>query len=171
MLFVVFGADCDHVGDIYECPQGTYAIGRQAPLQNNFIYKKTQTTKIFVIQTTNYSWSDIIIATLWCIVCGFIQDYCGVVRLRVYFARSGIFSFITGRLCSCCLICVLFTIGSVTAYTSGPSSTCGKKKLNFFENLKLLKKPQPTFKSQNSMKYIYIYIIAKQLSLSQYSYK
>ncbi len=76
--------------------------------------------------------------------------------LRVYFARSGIFSFITGRLCSRCLICVLFTIGSVTAYTSGPSSTCGKKKLNFFENLKLFKKPQPTFKSQNSMKYIYI---------------
>ncbi len=38
MLFVVFGADCDHVGDIYECPQGTYAIGRRAPLQNNFIY-------------------------------------------------------------------------------------------------------------------------------------
>ncbi len=38
MLFVVFGADCDHVGDIYECPQGTYAIGRLAPLQNNFIY-------------------------------------------------------------------------------------------------------------------------------------
>ncbi len=25
-----------------------------APLQNNFIYTKTQTTKIFVIQTTNY---------------------------------------------------------------------------------------------------------------------
>ncbi len=22
MLFVVFDADCDHVGDIYECPQG-----------------------------------------------------------------------------------------------------------------------------------------------------
>ncbi len=55
MLFVVFGADCDHVGDIYECPHGTYAIGRLAPLQNNFIYTKTQTTKIFVIQTTNYS--------------------------------------------------------------------------------------------------------------------
>ncbi len=55
MLFVVCGADCDHVGDIYECPQGTYAIGRRAPLQNNFIYTKTQTTKIFVIQTTNYS--------------------------------------------------------------------------------------------------------------------
>ncbi len=54
-FFVVFGADCDHVGDIYECPQGTYAIGRRAPLQNNFIYTKTQTTKIFVIQTTNCS--------------------------------------------------------------------------------------------------------------------
>ncbi len=36
MLFVVFGADCDHVGDIYECPQGTSAIGRRAPLHNNF---------------------------------------------------------------------------------------------------------------------------------------
>ncbi len=47
----------------------------RAPLQNNFIYTKTQTTKIFVIQTTNYSWSYII-ATLWCIVCGFIQDFC-----------------------------------------------------------------------------------------------
>ncbi len=53
MLFVVLGADCDHVGDIYECPHGTYAIGRLAPPQNNFIYTKTQ-TKIFVIQTTNY---------------------------------------------------------------------------------------------------------------------
>ncbi len=29
MLFVVFGADCDHVGDIYECPQGTYAMDIQ----------------------------------------------------------------------------------------------------------------------------------------------
>ncbi len=37
--------------------------------------------------------------------------------------RSGILSFITGRLCSCRLICVL---GSVTAFTSGPSSICGK---------------------------------------------
>ncbi len=55
MLFVVCGADCDRVGDIYECPQGTYAIGRRGPLQNNFIYTKTQTTKIFVIQTTNFS--------------------------------------------------------------------------------------------------------------------
>ncbi len=54
MLFAVFGADCDHVRDIDECPQGTYATGR-TPLQNNFIYTKTQTTKIFVIQTTNYS--------------------------------------------------------------------------------------------------------------------
>ncbi len=33
MLFVVCGADCDHVGDIYECPQGTYAIGRRALLK------------------------------------------------------------------------------------------------------------------------------------------
>ncbi len=63
MLFVVYGADCDHVGDIYEYPQGTYAIGCRAPLQNNFIYTKTQTTKIFVIPTTNYSCSYII-ATL-----------------------------------------------------------------------------------------------------------
>ncbi len=80
--------------------------------------------------------------------------------------RSSILSFITGRLCSCHLICV---IGSVTAFTSGPSSTCGKKILIFFENLKLFKKPQATFKSQNSRKYIYI--IAKMLTLSQYSYK
>ncbi len=43
--------------------------------------------------------------------------------------RSGILSFITGRLCSCPLICV---IGSVTAFTSGPSSICGKKKFKFF---------------------------------------
>ncbi len=80
------------------------------------------------------------------------------VGLRVYFTRFGIFSFITGRLCSCCLICVLFTIGLVTAYTSGPSSTFWLKKKKFFENLKLFNKPQPTFKPQNSMKYIYIYI-------------
>ncbi len=63
MLFVVCGADCDNVGDIYECPKGTYAIGRRAPLQNNFIYTKTPTTKIFIIQATNYSCSYII-ATL-----------------------------------------------------------------------------------------------------------
>ncbi len=54
MLFVVFGADCDHVGDIYECPQGTYAIGRRAPLQNNFIYTKTQATKIIQITKIIY---------------------------------------------------------------------------------------------------------------------
>ncbi len=46
MLFVVFGADCDHVGDIYECPQGTYVIGRLAPLQNNFIHKNTNNKDI-----------------------------------------------------------------------------------------------------------------------------
>ncbi len=39
MLFVVFSADFDHVGDIYECPQGTYAIGG-APLQNNSCTQK-----------------------------------------------------------------------------------------------------------------------------------
>ncbi len=62
MLFVVFGADCDHVGDIYECPQGTYAIGRLAPLQNIchrtsssttkqfHIHKNTNNKDIFVIQ-------------------------------------------------------------------------------------------------------------------------
>ncbi len=54
MLFVVFGADCDHVGDIYECPQGTYAIGRRAPLQNNFIYTNNKdicntNNKLFMI--------------------------------------------------------------------------------------------------------------------------
>ncbi len=43
--------------------------------------------------------------------------------------RSGILSFITGRLCSCRLICV---IGSLTAFTSGPSSLCGKKNFKFF---------------------------------------
>ncbi len=88
----------------------------------------------------------------------FIQDFCLGVGLRVYFARSGIFSFITGRLCSCCLITSsqsLFTIGSVTAYTSGPSSTFCKK-INHFQISKLNE--------------IYIYI-AKQLSPSQYSYK
>ncbi len=41
MLFVVCGADCDHVGDIYECPQGTYAIGRH--------WTSSSTTKQFHI--------------------------------------------------------------------------------------------------------------------------
>ncbi len=49
MLFVVFGADCDHVGDIYECPQGTYAIGRLAPLQNICHRTSSSTTKQFHI--------------------------------------------------------------------------------------------------------------------------
>ncbi len=38
MLFVVCGADCDNIGDIYECPQGTYAIGRRAPLYKTISY-------------------------------------------------------------------------------------------------------------------------------------
>ncbi len=82
---------------------------------------------------------------------GFLFGREGWVGLRVYFARSRI-SFINWKT----LLLLphlrsssqsLFTIESVTAYTSG-------KKLNFFENLKLFNKPQPTFKSQYSMKYI-----------------
>ncbi len=53
MLFVVFGADCDHVGDIYECPQGTYAIGHRAPLQNNFIYIHKNTNNKDICNTNN----------------------------------------------------------------------------------------------------------------------
>ncbi len=45
--------------------------------------------------------------------------------------RSGILSFITGRLCSCRLICVIGV--GVTAFTSGPSSICGKKILIFLK--------------------------------------
>ncbi len=134
MLFVVCGADCDHVGDIYECPQGTYAIGRRAPLQNNFIYTKTPTTKIFVIQTTNYSWSYII-ATLWCIVCGFIQDFCLGGRGGGAPSVLRQVQHLLLRQWKTLLLLPylrplhnpssqsLFTIGSVTAYTSGPSST------------------------------------------------
>ncbi len=44
MLFVVCGADCDHVGEIYECTQGTYAIGRRAPIQNNSLCIKNNST-------------------------------------------------------------------------------------------------------------------------------
>ncbi len=44
-------------------------------------------------------------------------------------------------------------LGSVTAYTSGPSSTCGKKNKKNFFNLKLFKKKtQTTFNNE-----IYIY--------------
>ncbi len=82
MLFVVWGADCDHVGDIYECPQGTYAIGRRAPLQNNFIYTKTQTTKI-----TNNKLFMILYNCNFMMYC--MQFHTGFlfgVGLRVYFA-------------------------------------------------------------------------------------
>ncbi len=41
MLFAVFGADCDHVGDIYECPQGTYAIGHRSSTTKQFLYSRT----------------------------------------------------------------------------------------------------------------------------------
>ncbi len=85
MLFVVFGADCDHVGDIYECPQGMYAIGRRVPLQNNFIHKNTNNKDI--CNTNN---------KLFMILynCNFMMYYMrfhigflfGGVGLRVYFA-------------------------------------------------------------------------------------
>ncbi len=71
--------------------------------------------------------------------------------------RSGIFSFITGRLCSCCLICVLFTIGSVTAYTFGPSSTRGKKKFNFFWKFEIVKKKHNPLSNLKTQWNIYIY--------------
>ncbi len=85
MLFVVCGADCDHVGEIYECPQGTYAIGRRAPLQNNFIYTKTQTTKIFC--NTNNKLFMILYNCNFMMYC--MQFHTGFlfgVGLRVYFA-------------------------------------------------------------------------------------
>ncbi len=148
----------------------------RAPLQNNFIYTKTQTTKD-ICNTNN---------KLFMILynCNFMM-YCMGFHTGFLFGRVGGWgsectspgpSSSPSSLEDSAPVASsesssqsLFTIGSVTAYTSGPSSTFWQKKLNFFENLKLINKPQPTFKSQNSMKYIYI--IAKQLSLSQYSYK
>ncbi len=88
MLFVVFGADCDHVGDIYECPQGTYAIGRRAPLQNNFIYTKAQTTKIFVIQTTNLLFMILYNCNFMMYCMRFHTGFLFGVGLRVYFATT-----------------------------------------------------------------------------------
>ena len=52
MLFVVFGADCDHVGDIYECPQGTYAMDIELHYKT---HKNTNNKDICNIQTTNCS--------------------------------------------------------------------------------------------------------------------
>ena len=40
MLFVVFGADCDHVGVIYECSQGTYAMDIGACQLQNLVYRQ-----------------------------------------------------------------------------------------------------------------------------------
>ncbi len=58
----------------------------------------------------------------------------------------------------------------MTAYTSGPSNTCGKTKLNFFGKFEIVQKTTTHFQiSKLNEIYIYIYIIAKQLSLSQYS--
>ncbi len=45
MLFVVCGADCDHVGDIYECPQGTYATSSSTTKQFH-IHKNTNNKDI-----------------------------------------------------------------------------------------------------------------------------
>ncbi len=134
MLFVVCGADCDNVGDIYECPQGTYTIGRRAPLQNNFIYTKTPTTKIFC--NTNNKLFMILYN------CNFMM-YCMRFHKGFLFGREGGWGSectSPGPASSPCqwktLLLLpylrplhnpssqsLFTIGSVTAYTSGPSST------------------------------------------------
>ncbi len=72
----MFGADCDHVGDIYECPQGTYAIGRRAPLQNNSQKHKQQikdicntNNKLFMI-LYNCKRYDVLYAV------SYIQDFC-----------------------------------------------------------------------------------------------
>ncbi len=83
MLFVVFGADCDHVGDIYECPQGTYAIGHRAPLQNNFIYIHKNINNKDICNTNNYNCNFM----MYCMRfhTGFLFGGVGV-GLRVYFA-------------------------------------------------------------------------------------
>ncbi len=50
MLFVVCDADCDHVGDIYECPQGTYywktlsVLGYLIRIQYKQVTMKTKQT-------------------------------------------------------------------------------------------------------------------------------
>ncbi len=86
MLFVVCGADCDNVGDIYECPQGTYAIGRRAPLQNNFIYTKTHDNKD--ICNTNNKLFMLLYNCNFMMYCMRFQTgfLFGGEKLRVYFA-------------------------------------------------------------------------------------
>ncbi len=137
MLFVVCGADCDHVGDIYECPQGTYAIGLSSSTTKQFhIHKNTNNKDI--CNTNN---------KLFMILynCNFMM-YCMRFHTGFLFGREGggapsvlrqvqhllLHQWKTCSCASCCLICFLFTIpsseslftiGSVTAYTSGPSST------------------------------------------------
>ncbi len=68
--------------------------------------------------------------------------------------RSGILSFITGRLCSCRLICV---IRSVTAFTSGPSSICGKKIFLIFLKIWICSKNHKPLSNLKTQWNIYIY--------------
>ncbi len=129
MLFAVFGTGCDHVGDIYECPQGTYAIGHRSSTTKQFhIHKNTNNkdicntnNKLFMIL---YNWN--------------FMMYCMRFHTGFLFGREGGW----GSECtspgpaspssmedsapvasSASSSQSLFTIESVTAYTSGPSST------------------------------------------------
>ncbi len=54
MLFAVLGADCDHVGDIYECPQGTYAIGHRSSTTKQFHIHKNTNSKDICNTNKNY---------------------------------------------------------------------------------------------------------------------
>ncbi len=129
MLFAVFGADCDHVGDIYECPQGTYAMGHRSSTTKQFhIHKNTNNKDI--CNTNN---------KLFMILynCNFMM-YCMPFNTGFLFGREG--GGAPSVLCqvphllhqwkdsapvasSASSSESLFTIESVTAYTSGPSST------------------------------------------------
>ncbi len=137
MLFVVCGADCDHVGDIYECPQGTYAIGRH--------WTSSSTTKQFHIHK-NTNNKDICNTNnkLFMILynCNFMM-YCMRFHTGFLFGREGggapsvlrqVQHLLLHQWKTLLLLPYLlplhnpssqslFTIGSVTAYTSGPSST------------------------------------------------
>ncbi len=123
----MFGADCDHVGDIYECPQGTYAIGRRAPLQNNFIYTKTQTTKIFVIQNKLFVilyYCNFMMYCMW-----FHTGFCLGGGGGAPSVLRQVRHLLLHHWKTLLLLPHLRPLQnrSVTAYTSGPSSTCGKK--------------------------------------------
>ncbi len=140
MLFVVFGADCDHVGDIYECPQGTYAIQVSSSTTKQFhiIIHKNRNNKD--IGNTNNKLFMILYN------CNFMM-YCMLFRTKFLFGGGGPVYFLVPHFLlhhwkTLLLLPHLRPLHTVTAYTSGPS-TCGKKKLTFFENLKLLKNHNP----------------------------